>query len=134
MYWSCNQPLPEKSSDEAAVASAVESFRAVMLKPDQETFETLFAESLTYGHSNGLIEDRATCIASMVTGKFKFTGLEFSEQSIDVVDHTAIVRHIMFGHTADAGKEPGTVRLHVLQVWIKKEGKWQLVARQAVRI
>src|SRR5690606_16747551 len=102
--------------------------------PGQEALEALFEESLTYGHSNGLIEDRTTCIASMVTGKFNFTSLEFSEQSIDVVGNTAVVRHVMFAHTADAGKEPGTVRLHVLQVWVHKDGKWQLIARQAVRI
>lgn len=134
MCLSCNQVRDEKPSDQEAVAVAVESFRRVMLSPGQEALEALFEESLTYGHSNGLIEDRTTCIASMVTGKFNFTSLEFSEQSIDVVGNTAVVRHVMFAHTADAGKEPGTVRLHVLQVWVHKDGKWQLIARQAVRI
>lgn len=134
MLLSCNQTPDGKLSDEAAVAAAVESFRRAMLNPEQEAFEALFDESLTYGHSGGLIENRSDCIASMVTGKFKFTGLEFSEQSIDMVGNTAAVRHVMFAHTADAGKEPGTIRLHVLQVWVKKNAGWQLMARQAVRI
>ncbi len=129
----CKQP-GEASVSEATVAAAVESFREVMLQPDQAAFEELFDESLTYGHSNGLIENQETCIASMVSEKFKFTSLEFSAQTIDVVGSTAIVRHELFGHTRDAGKEPGEVRLKVLMVWVQKEGKLRLVARQAVKI
>ncbi|SEK29980.1 nuclear transport factor 2 family protein [Parapedobacter koreensis] len=134
---SCNQQTDktnESGPTEATVAAAVASFREVMLNPNQEVFEELLDESLTYGHSNGLIEDQATCIASMVSGKFKFTSLEFSAQTINVIGNTAIVRHELFGHTADEGKEPGTTNLKVLQVWIQKEGKLRLVARQAVKI
>ncbi len=133
MCLSCNRSH-EAGTPEAAVAAAVESFREVMLHPDQEVFEGLFDEALSYGHSNGLIEDRATCIASMVGGKYKFTSMELSEQTIHVVGNTAIVRHTLFGHTHDGGKEPGTIHLKVLQAWVQKEGKWQLLARQAVRI
>lgn len=130
----CGRPSNEKVSAINAVAEAVELFREVMVAPDQEVFETLLSESLTYGHSNGLIEDRTSCITSMVSGKFKFTSLDFSEQTIQIVGNTAVVRHVLFGHTADEGKEPGTIRLHVLQVWIQHDNGWQLLARQAVRI
>lgn len=133
MFLGCGKPASENVSVNA-VEEAVELFREVMLMPDQETFEALFAESLTYGHSNGLIEGQTTCIASMVSGRFKFTSLDFSEQMIQIVDNTAIVRHVLFGHTADEGKEPGTIHLHVLQVWIQNDNGWQLLARQAVRI
>lgn len=133
MATSCNQP-GETGVSETSVAAAVESFREVMLHPDQAVFEELLDESLTYGHSNGLIENQKTCIASMVSGKFKFTSLEFSAQTIDVVGNTAIVRHELFGHTHDAGKEPGIAKLKVLMVWVQNEGKLRLVARQAVKI
>lgn len=133
MCLSCNQEQGLVSSA-TEVEAAIERFREVMLQPDQKIFEGLLAESLTYGHSNGLIEDKATCIASMVSGKYKFTSLDFSEQTIHVANNTAIVRHILFGHTQDAGKEAGTVNLKVLQVWFRNDGKWQLLARQAVKI
>lgn len=120
--------------DESDVAAAVELFRKTMLKPDAKVFDSLTSESLSYGHSLGMIEDKKTCIESMVTGKYKFTSLELSDQTIDIVDNTAIVRHGFFAHTHDAGKEPGTVKLKVLQVWQKQKGKWLLLARQAVRL
>ena len=126
--------LQAQSRDESDVAAAVELFRNSMLKPDAKVFDSLTSGLLTYGHSLGLIEDKKTCIESMVTGKYKFTSLELSEQTIDIVDNTAIVRHGFFAHTHDAGKEPGTVKLKVLQVWHKEKGKWLLLARQAVRL
>jgi len=115
------------------VAQAVELFNKTMVKPDQAVFEQLTSPILTYGHSNGLIEDQKTCIASMVTGKFKFLSIDLSEQRILIEGNTAIVRHVFFAHTHDAGKEPGTVKLKVLQVWQKTGGTWRLLARQAVK-
>ena len=116
------------------VENIVESFRQALVEPDQAILEGLTNESLTYGHSLGLIEDRQTFIESLVSAKFKFTSLEFSEQTVDIVGNTAVVRHTLFGHTADEGKDPGTVTLKVLLVWQKDNGKLRLIARQAVRI
>ena len=126
--------IQAQSSDEQAVASAVELFRKTMVDPDAKTFDGLTSEALTYGHSNGLIEDKKTCIESMVSGKYNFESIELSEQTIKIVDKTAIVRHTLFAHTHDAGKDAGTVKLKVLTVWVKQNGKWQLLARQAVRL
>lgn len=121
-------------NDVADVEAAVELFRQTMVAPDESVFYKLTSPELTYGHSNGLIEDRETCIASMVTGKYKFLSLELSEQTVALSGNTAIVRHRFFAHTHDEGKEPGTVTLHVLQVWQQGDEGWQLLARQAVKI
>ena len=126
--------LHAQISDERAVAEAVEMFRKTMVDPDQEMFDRLTSGALTYGHSNGLVEDKKTCIESMITGKYDFESIELSEQTIKVIDKTAIVRHSFFAHTHDAGKDPGTVKLKVLTVWQKENGKWRLLARQAVRL
>ncbi len=123
-----------QSADEKLVADAVEKFRKTMVDPDQDSFEKLTSESLSYGHSNGQIEDQKTCIASMISGKYNFDSVELTEQTVKIVDKTAIVRHSLFAHTLDAGKDPGTVKLKVLMVWQKEKGKWVLLARQAVRL
>lgn len=122
-----------QNKQENEVTAAVELFRKTMVNPDHATFDKLTSPDLTYGHSNGLIEDKQTCIESMVTGRYKFKSLDLTDQSIKIVDKTAIVRHVFFAHTHDAGKEPGTVKLKVLQVWQKQRGHWVLLARQAVR-
>lgn len=122
------------SQEEAAVEAAVERFRLALLEPTRGALEQLTVPQLTYGHSNGMIEDRETCIASMVTGRYKFRTLTLSEQTVDVTGNTAIVRHRMFADTHDEGKDPGIASLHVLQVWHHTADGWQLLARQAVKI
>jgi len=129
---SCSQQ--NEPATVAEVEAAVERFRQTMVEPDEATFYRLTSPKLTYGHSSGLVEDRQTCIASMVTGKYKFLSLELSGQQIEISGNTAIVRHRFFAHTHDSGKEPGTVTLHVLQIWQRADEGWQLLARQAVKI
>jgi len=116
-----------------AVEEAVEVFRQTMLHPNQTKFEELTSAKLSYGHSSGLIEDQETCIASMVSGKFKFLRIDLINQTIDVEGNTAIVRHEFNADTHDEGKEAGTVKLKVLQVWHKLDNHWRLLARQAVK-
>lgn len=117
-----------------AVEKAVEVFRQTMLHPNQLKFEELTSPLLTYGHSSGLIEDQATCITSMVSGKFKFLRIDIINQTVDVEGNTAIVRHEFKADTHDEGKDPGTVKLNVLQVWHKLDDHWRLLARQAVKV
>jgi len=134
---SCAQPS-DKPADQGNYASevenAVEELRKLLVDPEENALKQLTSEKLTYGHSNGVIEDQAQFIESLLTDKFNFLSVEQSEQTIDISGETAIVRHRLFGNTHDAGKDPGTANLKVLQVWQKQGSDWKLLARQAVRI
>lgn len=138
MLNSCQQPSrneapADTSNYKKEVTDAVESLRKQLLDPEKEALQSLTSEILTYGHSAGLIENRAEFIESLVSGKFNFETLELTEQTIDISGETAIVRHLLAGNTADAGKEPGTANLKVMQVWQKQGDSWKLLARQAVK-
>lgn len=129
-----NQQMSTETLDVAEVETTVETFRQALLDGDEAALNRLSANELTYGHSGGLIEDRGTFIHSMVSKKFVFTSLDFSDIDIKTIGNTAVVRHSLFAHTADEGKDPGTVSLKVLLVWQKIDGELQLIARQAVRV
>lgn len=124
----------DRQKSKSEVEKSVELFRKAMLSPDYSVLDNLLSESLSYGHSTGLVEDKKTCIESMVTGKFKFQRLDFSDQTISIIDNVAIVRHTFNACTADRGKEPGTALLKVLLLWQKENGKWRLLARQSTKI
>jgi ketosteroid isomerase-like protein len=134
MTFSCNSSNESTAADPAGVEEAVENFRQVMVDPDEEKLRQLTSDQLTYGHSNGVIEDQNTCIESMVSGKFNFLNVNLSEQTIDMSGNTAIVRHILNGDTHDAGKDPGKAHIKVMQVWQNQAGQWKLLARQAVKV
>lgn len=123
-----------QKKEEQAVADAVKQLNQAMVDANHIGLDQLTALQLSYGHSSGLIEDKDTYITSIVDGKFGFTSIELTDQTIAVSDNTAIVRHRFEAKTDDKGREPGTARLFVLQVWQKQKGKWLLLARQATKI
>lgn len=121
-----------QSKDAVAVANAVEKLRKAMIDGDRAGLEAAAADSLSYGHSSGLVENKAAFVEHIASGKSDFVTIDISEQTISVAGNTAIVRHILNATTNDASK-PGTVKLKVLYVWKKGKGQWKLLARQAVK-
>lgn len=126
--------LLAQSADEKAVAVAVEKLRKAMIAADKATLESLAAEELSYGHSSGLVENRAQFVDQFVTRKTVFLdNLKFSDQTIRMAGDVAIVRHRL---TADTNNNnvPGKVDIIILMVWRKQNGEWKLLARQAAKI
>jgi len=117
----------------AAVAAAVESLRKAMIDPDKTALDKLTAEELSYGHSNGAVQDKAAFIEALISGKSDFVTIGLTEQTIKMSGNTAIVRHILSATNNDGGK-PGTVKLSVLLIWQQQKGAWKLLARQAVKL
>ncbi|RYG28908.1 MAG: nuclear transport factor 2 family protein [Chitinophagaceae bacterium] len=122
-----------QTKDEKAVGEAVESLRKAMVDPNKTTLDKLTSIKLSYGHSSGKVEDKASFINSLVSGTSDFVSIKLSEQVIIISGNTAIVRHNLDGSTNDGGK-PATVKLHVMLVWNQKGTSWQLLARQAVKL
>lgn len=122
-----------QSKDEQAVAAAVLQLREAMVSADKASLEALTGPTLTYGHSNGRIENRAEFVDYLVSGKGDFVTIQLSDQTIILNGNTAIVRHTLQGDTADGGK-PGKVNLYVMLVWMKSGKQWKLIGRQAVKV
>ena len=116
------------------VAKAVECLRQVMISADSVALDKIAADSLSYGHSSGKVQNKKEFIHSFTSGASVFTAIDFTGQTITISGNTAIVRHILSAATNDAGKGPGTVKLGVLLVWVKNGKEWQLLARQAVKV
>lgn len=127
-------PAHAAKDETAAVADAAERLRVQMVEPDKAKLGALVASELSYGHSGGKIDTRGSFIDDLMTGVSDFLSITITDQTVVVVGDTALVRHTLAGETHDKGKDPGTVRLKILQVWKKLDGQWKLLARQAVRI
>ena len=126
-------PVFAQSKDEQAVASAVEALRKALIDPDKATLDALVLDELTYGHSNGNLQDKAAFEEALLNKSSDFVTIDLTNQSIKVVGNTAWVRHTLSATNNDGGK-PGTAHLSVLLIWLKQKGEWRLLARQAVKI
>jgi len=112
----------------------VQDLKKAMIDGDSVQLIKLTSSRLTYGHSSGVVEDQQTFVHNIASGNSDFVTIDLSEQVISVSGKIATVRHTFIAATNDKGKGPGTVKLHILSVWEKSGAKWQLLARQAVKI
>lgn len=122
-----------QSKHETKVAEAIEQLRSAMISGERASLENIVADQLSYGHSGGAVENKTEFVEKIASGKSDFVSIELTEQTISISGKTAVVRHTLNAGTNDGGK-PGTVKLKVLLVWQKQNGKWKLLARQAVKL
>ena len=120
------------SAEEAAVAKAVEALRQATFGQEKSQLEALCADQLSYGHSDGRVENKAQFINGVMTRKAILKSLTLSDHTIVVVGTNAIARHKWASESETDGK-PTSTRIGVLQVWLQQGGTWTLLARQAVR-
>jgi len=112
--------------------SVLEEFRTNLINPDDATLLRLTSKDLTYGHSNGLIENQDQFIEALKNGPSKFVAIQVSDQSITLVDDLALVRQNLSGEV-QTGEAVSKLNLGVLLVWKKEKSGWQLLARQAFK-
>ncbi len=122
------------AQSEKEVEAAVEKFRLAMIDPNAEVLRNLTSKDLSYGHSNGLLENQDQFIDALVSGKSDFSVVNLTDQSIKLNGkNVAIVRHKLKGETVHGGIN-AAVNLGILNVWIKEKGAWKLLARQAFKL
>ncbi len=131
--WLCGLLSPADDA-KARVEARVKAFIAALLKPDRDTLRNFTSTALSYGHSNGRIENQEQFIQNMLGGGSRFLFIELQNETLQVVGDIAVARHILFAHTHDTGKEPGTIRIGILLVWCLEQGEWLLLARQAFKL
>lgn len=116
----------------AGAAAAAEKLRVAMVDPTRQALDALVADDLSYGHSGGKVDTKASFISDLLDGKSDFVTIAITDQTVKVVKDVALVRHTPSAQTNDSGK-PGNVTIKILQVWQQQGGQWKLLARQAVR-
>jgi hypothetical protein len=121
-------------SDSISLKSAVNSMNDYLLKRDTAQLKTLITNTVTYGHSNGWIQDSRTLLTDLYNGKLTYSIINQKITNIVLENNIASVR----ANAAVEGKVDGntfTMNLHVLQVWIDTgEEGWKLMARQSTKI
>jgi ketosteroid isomerase-like protein len=127
--------IATEADQDAAVAKNVEAFRAAQIAADAKAFDALCAAELSYSHSDGRVEDKATFIANSTSGKSKFLALAYDDLKIRVVGNAAIVRFHWLGESESVqdGKKSAT-NLHILMNWQKQGADWKLLSRASTKL
>jgi len=128
-------PALAGSADEDTVAKNIEAFRLAQIAADAKAFDALCATELSYSHSDGRVEDKATFITNATNGKSKFLSLEYRDPQIRVVGPAAIVRfHWMAESQSAADGKKNNTNLHILMNWQKQGADWKLLSRASTKL
>jgi ketosteroid isomerase-like protein len=110
------------------------SLKNALIAKDSVALSNLLADEVTYGHSTGVIQTKAQLIRSALNGEQDYRSIEPSNMNIRIYnDNTAVVTINLKVNVINSGK-PLDVNLAATLVWVKTNGDWKLVARQAVKL
>ena len=126
-------PSSAESADAAAVAEAVAALTKAMLDADKAKLESLVADQLSYGHSGGVVQNKAEFVDVIASKKTVYKSIVLSDQTVSVVGDNAIVRHAWSSESVSDGKSTMS-KIGVMQVWQKQGAAWKLLARQAFKV
>ena len=122
-----------QTKQENNITALVEKFNNAIINTDSTTLNNLVWNELTYGHSSGVVQDKAAFIQGVIKGPNFFKKFDLADQKIIISGKNAVVRHIATAQVINNGT-PGEIKFGNILIWKKKNGKWKLLARQAAKL
>ncbi|MBM3813683.1 MAG: nuclear transport factor 2 family protein [Acidimicrobiia bacterium] len=119
------------AAGEQDVRAALDQFNQAARTADNAALEKLLSPDLVYVHSNAKVENKAECIAALVSQKPNFVlapGIK-----VKIYGNTAVVHGKMTANVVQNGT-PTKIELDLLQVWVRNGSQWQMVARHTARL
>jgi ketosteroid isomerase-like protein len=113
----------------ADVLAAMEKWKQAVLKKDAAALDRLLHPDLLYSHSDGKTQTKADILKSLP----KTQSITFGESTIHIYGNIAVVKGPIEMVDIPAGT-PTTLKLSILQVWLKGPKGWQMVARHSTRL
>lgn len=111
--------------------SRVEDLRyQAMIAGDWKTFADMLAEEFVYHQPSGRVSDKKTYIQYASSGDIRIRTAERYDVKIRVYGDLATAMGSTRLDIEQKG-EPRKVDLRYLNVWVKRDGRWQLAARQS---
>jgi ketosteroid isomerase-like protein len=121
------------AATEDEIKAAESAWTTAIKAKDAHALESLLADTLIYAHSTGVVDSKKDYITKVTSGRQLYVGAQHESMTVKPYGDTVIVhaRMHMWG-TNQAGKFDDIVM--ALHTWIKRGGKWQLVAHQTTKI
>jgi ketosteroid isomerase-like protein len=101
-----------------------------MIVGDWKGFSNMLADEFVYHQPSGKVSDKKTYVAFASSGEIAIKTAERYDVTIHVYGNTATA----MGSTrlnVEMKGEPRKIDLRYLNVWVKRNGHWQLAARQS---
>ena len=119
------------SKKEKALLSQVSKLDSLMENNDSKILE-LFSDDVSFGHSNGWIQNKSDFKKDFESGKVKYQSVEQTElKEFNIKSKFANIRRIIAVKGLYKNDE-FEMKLSVLEFWILEKRIWKLWSRQSV--
>ena len=119
-------------TDEEKLVTTLKEFHQALVNKNTVSINQQTDKALSYGHSNGWVENKTDIIKDLETGYISYQGFKEDSITVAINGNMANVRFVA-DITATMKATTTTFHLKVLEVWVKKGKRWVLFARQAVK-
>ncbi len=128
--------LPAAGNEQDAVLAAEKGWSSGVSKPDLALLDKVLADDLTYTHSTGNTDTKASYIDKLKTGKARYFRAEYvSEPRVQILSSdTALTFGQIKVATLGPNNSPVPATLAFLHVFVLRHGQWQLVAHQSAKM
>ncbi len=104
-----------------------------MERVDVAALNRILSDDLIYTHASGLQQTKAEVIGVLGSGDMKYESITPDKVRVRIFKETAVVT----GRASikiKAGGEEQSFRICYLDVYVKQDGRWQMVAWQSSRV
>lgn len=117
----------------ADVQAAEDQRWAAQLAGDTAALEKLLAEELSYTHSNGLVDTKASFVDAVANKVFDYRSAERTDVAIEVIGDLGMVTGRVAMHVV-AGTREVHLDSRYSAIWVRRDGRWQFVCWQSTPI
>ena len=121
------------TADQAAVKKALDDQIKALLAADKAALEAGVDDRLAFVHADGHVQNKAEFVAVIASRKAIYKSATVGEPAVTVMGDSAMVRYTG-EFQVEAGPRAFTLKLVVLQVWVKDAGAWKLLAHQGTKL
>jgi ketosteroid isomerase-like protein len=100
---------------------------------DLAALERMYTPGLIYAHASGVVEDKATYIARLRSGKQRYDSVNIESTKVAAYGDSA-VSHSIVRTIGVNDKGPFNDHVMMMHVWVRQSGEWKLAAHQTTKI
>jgi ketosteroid isomerase-like protein len=106
---------------------------AAMIAKDTKTLGELFADEMSYTHSNAMVDTKASYLKAITERTFDYRSVERFDTQACVINDTALVTGRAEINVAARGREVKLNARYSL-VWVRRGGTWQFLSWQSTPV
>jgi len=118
---------------EQAVMQVEEDLRVAISKGDTKAYGRIVGDDYVFTNQDAVVRTKAQMVSAYDSGSIKYESVKFDEIKVHAYGDTALVTGRQTLKGQDNGKDISG-KFRYTRVYVKRQGRWQLVATQATRI